>query len=49
MIQSLAKGYAMLKLIIAAMPVPISAFLNLVFAVLGVASIVKVIWNLFDG
>lgn len=48
MIQSLAKGYEMLHLIISCMPQPISAFMNMVFAVLGIASIVRTIINLLE-
>lgn len=48
LVQSLSKGYDMLNLIIAALPLPIQAFVNLVFAVLGVSFIVKVIQSLFE-
>lgn len=42
-IQSVAKGYSMLRLLISAMPPPIQAFLSLMFAAFAINFLVSVI------
>lgn len=48
-VQSLQKGYEFIQLLISYMPQPVSALVNLVLVVLGVAQMVGVIKFIFGG
>lgn len=48
-VQSVAKGYDMIKLIISALPLPLQAFLSLYFAVFAINFIVSVIKWFLEG
>lgn len=48
-VQSVQKGYEFLQIIISYLPAPISAFVNLVFVIVGISELVGAIKFIFGG